>query len=333
MARISQVVLDKLPSGGPSGQWGRMYAVLMQDPCICDVLEGAVLEEDGTVSVQGADGMMTSSARLEHLHRALQELQTQHLLYRSNSAVQEVIIKMSTILHQRSSELATRPVAASEELQQAEAEEDDQQFTYLVPKDPKVPRADLAELKQTRGSAQLADDIDVKFFPHLFPDGTNGWKDAYRSFAQYARKRLLGQDGRFEQSASYIMWLLETQLKKRLSGNVNVRVGSQQKPTGCHGYQDGSRRVYTALRDIPGTQPYLYAKKGIALNMYEQLGPPQFFLTLTCHARQPGILAAVITAKLLRSNPELEPAESLVAQIKQEQDKLDLIRRYISSKE
>ncbi|CAE7929859.1 unnamed protein product, partial [Symbiodinium necroappetens] len=191
MARISQVVLDKLPSGGPSGQWGRMYAVLMQDPCICDVLEG--------------------------------ELQTQHLLYRSNLAVQDVITKMSAILQQRSSEATTRPTAVSEELQQAGTEEDDHQFTYLVPKDPKVPRADLVELRQTRGSAQLADDIDVKFFPHLFPDGTNGWKDAYRSFAQYARKRLLGQDGRFEQSASYIMWLLETQLKKRLSGNVNVR--------------------------------------------------------------------------------------------------------------
>ena len=53
--------------------------MLMQDPCICDVLEGAVLEEDGTVSVQGADGMMASSARLEHLYRALQELQKQHL--------------------------------------------------------------------------------------------------------------------------------------------------------------------------------------------------------------------------------------------------------------
>ncbi|CAE7244118.1 unnamed protein product, partial [Symbiodinium necroappetens] len=78
MARISQVVLDKLVWGGPRGQWGRMYAVLMQDPCICDLLEGAVLEEDGTVSVQGADGMTTSSARLEHLRRALQELQTQH---------------------------------------------------------------------------------------------------------------------------------------------------------------------------------------------------------------------------------------------------------------
>ena len=327
MARISQVVLDKLPSGGPSGQWGRMYAVLMQDPCICDVLEGAVLEEDGTVSVQGADGMMASSARLEHLYRALQELQKQHLLYRSNPAVQEVITKMSAILQQRSSEAASaRPIAESEESPQAGAEDDDQQFTYLVPKDPKVPRADVVELRQTRGSAQLADDIDVKFFPHLFPDGTNGWKDTYKSFSQYARKRLLGQDGRFEQSASYIMWLLETHLKKRLSGNVNVRVGSQQRPAGCHGYQDGSRQVYTALRDIPGTQPYLYAKKGIALNMYEQLGQPQFFLTLTCHARQPGILAAVITARLLRANPDLEPAESLAPQMKTSQGRVPIQR-------
>ena len=57
MARISQIVLDKLPSGGPSAQWGRMYAVLMQEPCICDVLDGAVLEDDGTVSVQGVDGL------------------------------------------------------------------------------------------------------------------------------------------------------------------------------------------------------------------------------------------------------------------------------------
>ena len=313
MARISQIVLDKLPSGGPSAQWGRMYAVLMQEPCICDVLDGAVLEDDGTVSVQGVDGLTASSARLEHLRRALHELQMQHTLYQHNPAVQRVLDKMDSILQHRSSEAMAQLTAEGKESRETEEGEDELQFTYLVPKDPKVPRADASELRQTRGSAQLADDIDVKFFPQLFPDGTNGWKDSYKSFSQYARKRLLGQDGRFEQSASYIMWLLETQLKKRLSGNVNVRVGSQQKPAGCHGYQDGSRRVYTALRDIPGTQPYIYAKKGIALNMYEQLGQPQFFLTLTCHARQPGILAAVITARLLRLNPDLEPSESLAA--------------------
>ena len=109
MARISQVVLDKLPSGGPSAQWGRMYAVLMEDPCICEVLSGAVLEEDGTVHVQGIDGMTESPARLENQHSALQELQTRHKLYQNSSAVHEAISKMNRIL-QRKTPAASRPV-------------------------------------------------------------------------------------------------------------------------------------------------------------------------------------------------------------------------------
>ena len=55
---------------------------------------------------------------------------------------------------------------------------------------------------------------------------------------------------------------------------------------------------------MPGTQPYLYAKKGVALNMYEQLGPPNFFMTLSCHARQPALLLAAISARLLRLHPD-----------------------------
>ena len=311
MARISQVVLDKLPAGGPSAQWGRMYAVLMEDPCICEVLQGAVLEEDGTVHVQGVDGLTESPARLECLHAALQQLWTHHRLYQTSPAVQAALDKMSLILQNRAANL-TQVHAREMGQEVAHAEIEDVELTYLVPKNLKIPNADLAELRQTRGNAELADDMDVKFFPHLFPDGSGGWKNAYYSFAQYARKRLLGQDGRFEKSTPYIMWLLEMQMKKRLSGNVNVRVGRQQKPMHCKGYQDGSRRVYIALRDIPGTQPYLYAKKGVAMSMYEQLGQPQFFLTLTCHARQPGLLSAVIAARLLRQSPSMAPAEQLV---------------------
>ena len=182
-----------------------------------------------------------------------------------------------------------------------------------MPKHPKIPRADEGALRRVRTSAVLEDDLDVRFFPHLFPDGTGGWQNSYRSFAQYARKRLLGKDPRFEASPAYIMWLLETQMKKRLSSNVNVRVGLQHTPGPAKGYEDGSRRVYTALRDLPGIQPYLYAKKGVALNMYKQLGRPNFFLTLTCHAKQPGILAAAIAARLPRQLPDLPPSEPLVS--------------------
>lgn len=96
------------------------------------------------------------------------------------------------------------------------------------------------------------------------------------------------------------MWLLEEHLKKRLSGNVNVRMKNHLQPRSGTQFEGVNRQVFTALRDLPGTQPYLYAKKGVAMSMYEQLGKPHFFLTLTCHARQPNILAAAVMAKLLR---------------------------------
>ena len=96
MARISQVLLDKLPSGGPSAQWGRMYAVLMQEPFICGVLEGASLEEDGTVLVEGVDGITASPARLEYLH--VQALRRHHRLYHQCPAVETALARMAAIL-------------------------------------------------------------------------------------------------------------------------------------------------------------------------------------------------------------------------------------------
>ena len=98
MARISQVLLDKLPAGGPSAQWGRMYAVLMEDPLICDVLAGATLQDDGTVLVEGVQGLMASPARLDCLHKALVELKTNHRLYKANPAVDEILTRMGAIL-------------------------------------------------------------------------------------------------------------------------------------------------------------------------------------------------------------------------------------------
>ena len=74
-------VRKKLPSGGPSAQWGRMYAVLMEEPCLCEVLSGAMLDDDGTVRVAGVDGLTESTARLEFLYAALRELQQHHKLY------------------------------------------------------------------------------------------------------------------------------------------------------------------------------------------------------------------------------------------------------------
>ena len=312
-AKVNQLLLDKLPSGGPSAQFGRMYVVPMDEPYLCMVLEGATFGNEGEIFVEGVQGLSVSTARLEFLHAALQTLKEQHAEYQNDAAVDRALEDMANILAHRTA--ATRPEEEQAEdmagqLQGSqdeggegqEAEEMD--VTYLVPRDPQIPKAEAKGLQKMRSKARhTLDNLDALLFPHLFPDGLGGYRQhEHQKFSEYARRRLLGLDGRFENDPAYLMWLLEEHMKKRLSGNVNVRMKGQLHPRGTSKYEDGHRQVFTALRDLPGTQPYLYAKKGVAMSMYEQLGRPHFFLTLTCHARQPNILAAVITARLLRDH-------------------------------
>ena len=327
MAKWDQVIIDKLPSGGPSAQWGRMYAVLMGEPAICNAFEGAELGEDGTVWVEGVQGMTASSARLGQLYAALQALKDGHFSYVRNPAVVETLEVMQGVLEQLAT--TTRqptieaPAPPSEEQQDDDEGEDkdDMAVTYLIPRDPSIPCADKAELSKLRQSARgIEDNMDALFFPHLFPSGTGGYQRVqHKKFSEYARKRLLSRDGRFEADPAYIMWLLEEHLKKRLSGNVNVRMKNHLQPASGTQFEGVNRQVFTALRDLPGTQAYLYAKKGVAMSMYEQLGKPHFFLTVTCHARQPNILAAAVMAKLLRqpgnNSITSEELEHLAAEI------------------
>ena len=76
----------------------------------------------------------------------------------------------------------------------------------------------------------------------------------------------------------------------RLSGNVNVRMKGQLAPNLGDQFADFNHQIFTALRDSPGTQPYLFTKRGVALGMYEQLGKPQFLLTLTCQRQNESML-------------------------------------------
>ena len=88
------------------------------------------------------------------------------------------------------------------------------------------------------------DNVDAKLFPHLFPEGRGGFPQwVNKKFTEYARQRLLGQDGRFEKDPAYTMWLLEEHMKKRLSGNVNVRMKGQELPQFGSRYETFNRQV------------------------------------------------------------------------------------------
>ena len=301
MAKVDQVLIDKLPAGGPSAQWGRMYVIPTEEPELCDLLEEAELGEDGVVYVKGVQGMTASVARLQCLYAALQVLKEQHSFYKNSAAVDKALADMGRILEQ----LPAVPLPGHHEGQEGEdnGAEEELEVTYLTAREPTIPKADLQTLKELRRKAKhTLDNVDAILFPHLFPEGEGGYPEHAKKFSEYARRRLLGQDGRFKKDPSYTMWLLEEHMKKRLSGNVNVRMKGQELPQFGSRYESFNRKVFSALRDLPGTLPYLYSKKGVAMSMYDQLGKPQFFLTLTCHCRQPNILAAVVIAKLLRDH-------------------------------
>ena len=93
--------------------------------------------------------------------------------------------------------------------------------------------------------------MDALLFPHLFPEGEGGYPESTgMKFSEYARRRLLGQDGRFERDPAYVMWLLEEHMKKRLSGNVNVRMKGQELPQFGSRFEGFNRKVFSAMRDL-----------------------------------------------------------------------------------
>ena len=289
--KTSQCLLS-LPSGGPTGQWGRKYVTALPEPQVCEVMAGAEVSADGVIYVKQPGTLQACPARLPAIVGALRTLHDTNALYKSKK-----ILDLITELEAK--------------LPAAEATDDDPlqvELDYMITPAPAQPPAIAIELQKTRGSAEMQDNLDAKVFPHLFPDGTGGIQSS-RKWTEYIRARLLNVDDRFEQSPDYIYFLLEFWLKKKVAGNTAVRIG----PIRQSKVQDAALRhaVYTTMRDIPGTQPYMYTKRSMAISMFEQLGPPQWFLTLTCHARQPSLLLACIYAKLLRRRGESETRELL----------------------
>ena len=347
MAQISQFLID-MPSGGPRGQWGRMYITPLKQPRLSSVLENCRLDRHGKIYVHSPNGEFASNARVKYLYRALEKLHRDHRLYKtpdihdalrrlqqkyeytrtshkrkkielrrqnhssaatqtqgtpsnptSNTHVQISSSDSDTEANKNKTDVNRKPGDPEQNNDEHEASSM-ANIEYTFPEAPTAPFADTQDLGEHKLMANLMTDADVKIFPHLFPTGEHGYNPGMK-FADYTRQRLLGADPRFEDCPDYIYFLLETWLKKRISSNTSVRISQQKQSTTTYPTEVLRRQVYTTLRDVPGTQPYVFAKKGVALSMFEQLGTPQWFLTLTCHARQGHILIACIYAKLLRA--------------------------------
>lgn len=314
--QVSQFLVE-LPSGGPTGQWGRMYVTALEQQLACEALDGASIGVDGEVRVLLHGASAPSPARAGRLHAALSALRAAHPAY-ATPRVDSTLALLEAAARQH----AERDAGIAADAGVAAGEVD-----YIIAGAPAAPSA--ASLIAThRGAAVvgLETDIDTLIFPHLFPTGAGGFNDAWR-LPLYVRGRLLGPTGRFEEAPEYIYWLLEMWLKRAVSSMTQVCVGRLRSGQGRAGGEGLRHAVYATLRGIPGTQPYMYTKRSMALSMYDQLGKPHWFLTLTCHARQPAILLSCIYAELHRRGAA-DGASGRAAEVRGEA--IDVLHRYLA---
>ena len=286
--RVDEYLLD-LPTNNVPGQWGRAYVTPLEIPDACNIMADVTFSNGVIyISLGGRHEEQPLPVRPRKLMRALTYLLEHHPRYTSTPKtrqnVQEAINRLTEIDRDENN-----PAHPAIEVQ----------HNALTHGGPPPPDAVMTELRKAKGHARLDRDVDVIIFPHLFPTGSGGFPGLQAcKLPDYCRRRLLGEDPRFQQDPQYIFWLLETWFKHKVSSNTQVFVGPTSRTRLFHSQQKIRQAAYTSLRQVPGTQPYIYAKRSVGLSMIEQLGKPKWFMTLTCHAKQPSILLACVVASL-----------------------------------
>ena len=286
--RVNECLLD-LPTNHVPGQYGRVYVTPLEKPDACNILKDATFENGRIfITFAGKREERPTPVRPRKLAQALLHLKANHPRY---SCTPEIKSEVETAI--------ANLLLIDQDENDPEHPAAEVQHNALTYGGPPPPDAILTELKKAHGHARLEPGIDVIVFPHLFPDGNGGFPGLQAcKLPEYCRQRLLGEDARFQQDPQYIFWLLEAWFKHKVSSNTQVMVGPSSLSRLYHTQQKIRQAAYTTLRQVPGTQPYIYAKRSMALSMIEQLGKPKWFLTLTCHARQPAMLLACIIASL-----------------------------------
>ena len=129
-------------------------------------------------------------------------------------------------------------------------------------------------------------DWDVKTFPHLFPNGKYGLhysREQKLTNLQYFNQRLLNKDLRYSSSPCFVYAASTYIEKQQLERNINIS------------YTRGTRRStdegntifnledsFAVLDKISNTPKYWQQAKNELIAKLENLGPFQFFFTLSC---------------------------------------------------
>ena len=129
-------------------------------------------------------------------------------------------------------------------------------------------------------------DWDVKTFPHLFPDGKYGLhykREQKLTNLQYFNQRLLNKDLRYSSSPCFVYAASTYIEKQQLERNINISYTRGTRRSTDEGntifnLQDS----FAVLDKISNTPKYWQQAKNELIAKLENLGPFQFFFTLSC---------------------------------------------------
>ena len=129
-------------------------------------------------------------------------------------------------------------------------------------------------------------DWDVKTFPHLFPNGKYGLhynREQRLTNLQYFNQRLLNKDIRYSSSPCFVYAASTYIEKQQLERNINISytrgtTRSTDQGNTVFNLEDS----FAVLDKISNTPKYWQQAKNELIAKLENLGPFQFFFTLSC---------------------------------------------------
>ena len=173
------------------------------------------------------------------------------------------------------------------------------QFDYdksvcLVDKFPEAALSDnqLNNISFAPGEGKVPENIlktdkwDIEAFPMKHPDGRNGIhesRDRRLTDQQYITQRLRNKDSRFSSDPSYVFACAAYLEKMQLQRNVNISFQRGKQSVSSSGQNTYSLEDgFSVFDKIKNTPTYWKTAKYEMLAKLENLGPFQFFFTLSC---------------------------------------------------
>ena len=294
---ISQVhpymKLAKLPVGGQFAQKGQCINIPVQSQEICKLLPRLPVHAP-YVSVESAATTIQHIVNVAQIQKALKWLQINNHLY-----TDAVLTDLSAETYQQSESML--PEKQSE---QAVIEEETLQQLSVIPNDYTVPATkkkkidNMPKIKLPFLSGAPLDIFRHQYaeelaFPQLFPKGINGFKPHSGALTpkQYFTCRILNADNRWSTNPQYLFWALNVFEQHQLQSciSIAVRIGKksnnqlQAQHVLQNDYKHHVSEDFRFMKQMKGTAAYWRNQLYDLLSKIQTLGPPTFFLSLSCN--------------------------------------------------